>query len=258
MTDNKKALVFSIVIHLFIISLGFLVYYEVTPEKIFRQIEILEFRMEHSPTARFSDFSPVPRIGDSGVRDFNQGQASNIIPQRVELPQVRTELDEPLEKIDIPIEKNIATTPVKLDERIGNTISRVESRIAQDAIDLSANQIHEQPIALTGDDYLESLQALLGERDDRTSAYYLEGEIKQRSILNEVIPDYPEGLDRNATVAIEFNVYPNGRVGDLIIVKKDEPILEELSLNSLSQWRFNPIPQNVVQKGKITFIYRIK
>lgn len=258
MNDLKKSMIISAAVHILLVGIGLMIYYEVTPEKFFDQIEILEFRMEQPPTTRVSEYRPVRRVGDPAVRDFSEGQSSNYAPSRVDLPQVRTEFDDPLDRIDMPLDENIATTPIKMDERIGNTMDRVHSRIAQDALDLSASTIEEQPLAVTGDDFLERLNSLIGDMEESPSAYFLEGEIRQRTILNEVIPEYPEGLQRNATVRVQFDVHPNGRVGEMVIIKKDEPVLEELSLESLSQWRFNPIPQDVVQKGIITFIYRLK
>lgn len=258
MTSIQRALLISAAVHLLLLGLGFIIYYEITPEQLFRQIEILEFRMDQAPTSRVTDYRPVRRVGDPSIREFSEGQSSSHTPSKVELPKVTHEFDDPLQRIDIPTQPEVATTPFKLDERVGNTSDRVQGSISQDAIDLSAARIKEQPMALAGDDFLDRLNTLIGESSDSPSAYFLEGEIQQRTILKEVIPEYPEGLQRNATVEIQFNVYPDGRVGEMIIVKKDEAILEELSLESLSQWRFNPIPQDVVQKGKITFIYQLK
>ncbi len=258
MDDIKKAVFISAAFHILLLGIGLMIYYEVTPDKFFDQIEILDFRMEQPPTTRVSEYRPVRRVGEPAVRDFSEGQSSNYAPSRVDLPEVRTEFDDPLDRIDVPLDENLATTPIKMDDRIGNVASRVHSSIAQDALDLSASQIEEQPLALTGDDFLERLNSLIGDQEESPSAYYLEGEIRQRTIINEVIPEYPEGLQRNATVRVQFEVHPNGRVGEMVIVKKDEPVLEELSLQSLSQWRFNPIPQDIVQQGIITFIYRLK
>jgi TonB family protein len=214
--------------------------------------------MENLPKSTISESSPVRHIGDPGVSDFNLGTKANQAPSKVKLPTQLTEIDEPLDRIDSPIDPKVATTPLKLDERVGNTTKNLEGSIAQDAQNLKADQIKDRPVSLTGDDYLDHLSSLIGGRSDNPAAYYLEGEILQRTIAKEVVPEYPEGLQKNGTVTIHFNVHSDGTISDLIVTKKDDPLLEELSLNSLKEWRFNAIPQDLTQRGKITFIYQIR
>ncbi len=257
-SDLKRAVIISLGIHILLIVIGFFIFYDLLPEQLFRQIEILEFRMNRVPVTRVTDYRPVRDAGEPSIRDFSEGQSTNLAPQRVELPRVTTEFDDPLERIDIPRYRDVSTTPIKLDDDIGNIAARVQSSVSQDGRDLDATTIREQPLAFSGDEYLDELTSLLGDMSDSPTAYYLEGEILQRTIVNEVIPEYPAGLQRNATVIIQFDVHPDGSVNDLIVVKRDEAILEELSLNSLREWRFNPIPQEVIQKGRITFIYQLQ
>jgi TonB family protein len=258
MIDLKRAVMISLAFHILLIFIGYLIYYEIVPEQLIRQIEIMEFRMERVPVTRVTEYRPVRSVGEPGIRDFSEGQSTNLAPQRVELPKVMTEFDDPLERIDTPKHQDIATTPIKLDDQIGNIVTGVRSPVAQDAQDLEVGRIQEQPLVSAGTDYLEHMSSVIGEKSDSPTAYYLEGEILQRTILKEVVPEYPIGLQRNATVTVEFNVHPDGSVSDLIVTRRDEPLLEELSINSLAQWQFNPIPQNVVQKGRITFIYQLQ
>lgn len=256
--DLKRAVFISLGFHALLILIGFVIYYEIIPEQLFKQIEILEFRMERIPVTRVTEYRPVRSVGEPGIQDRSEGQSANLAPARVDLPKVMTEFDDPLERIDTPVHREIATTPIKLDDQIGNTTAQVRSPIAQDARDLDASRIQEQPLAVTGDDYLERLASLIGEQSDSPTAYYLEGEILQRTIVREVVPEYPPDLQRNATVIIQFSVHPDGSVSDLIVVRRDDPVLENLSMESLAQWQFNPIPQDVVQRGRITFIYQLK
>ncbi len=258
MIDLKRAVMISLGFHVLLIFIGFFIHYEIIPEQLFKQIEILEFRMERMPVTRVTEYRPVRRVGEPGISDFSEGQSTNLAPKRVELPKVMTEIDDPLDRIHIPKHQDIATTPIKLNEQIGNTMARLRSPVAQDAHDLEASKIREQPLAVTGDDYLEHLTSLLGDKSDSPTAYYLEGEILQRTIVKEVVPEYPAGFQRNATVTVQFNVHPDGSVSDLIVIRRDEPVLEELSIKSLAEWQFNPIPQDVIQKGTITFIYQLE
>jgi len=212
--------------------------------------------MEQPPTSRVSEYRPVRRIDEPGIREQSEGQASNLAPQRVDFPPAITQFDDPEQVVIVRADQDIALKRIVRLLDVAKLSGK--GSIAQDARDLAASQIQEQPMTVTSEDYLQHLASLIGSETDSPSAYYLEGEILQRTIVNEVVPEYPPNLQKNATVTISFGVYPDGRVSDFIITKKDDPILEELSLNSLREWRFNPIPQDIVQRGSITFVYQLE
>ena len=91
--------------------------------------------------------------------------------------------------------------------------------------------------------------------------YTLEGDASQRRILNQVLPKYPSGLQREAVVKIRFWVLPDGRIGSMIPVRKGDPTLEEITMKAIRQWRFNALPASEEQKnveGIITFVYKLQ
>jgi protein TonB len=91
--------------------------------------------------------------------------------------------------------------------------------------------------------------------------YKIEGPAAQRTILFQVLPTYPQGLGKEAKIKVSFTVLPDGTVGMVVPLQKGEPILEDLTLAALRQWRFNPLPPRepqVEQRGIITFIYRLR
>jgi len=92
--------------------------------------------------------------------------------------------------------------------------------------------------------------------------FVIEGDAAKRTIRNKVIPKYPAGLQKEATVKIRFTVLPDGRVGEMIpLLKGGDATLEQITMNALRQWRFNPLspsaPQESVQ-GIITFNYILR
>ncbi len=92
-------------------------------------------------------------------------------------------------------------------------------------------------------------------------SYKIEGTVAQRTILFQVLPKYPQGLGKEAKIKVSFTVLPDGTVGMMVPLQKGEPLLEDLTLDALRQWRFNPLPPQepqVEQKGIITFIYRLR
>ncbi len=91
--------------------------------------------------------------------------------------------------------------------------------------------------------------------------FTIEGDAAQRLIVKQVIPDYPEGLQRQAVLQFRFTVMPDGRITSLVPMRKGDPVLEEVTLNALRQWRFNPLSPQVEQRnvqGIITFRYELK
>lgn len=95
----------------------------------------------------------------------------------------------------------------------------------------------------------------------KTLPYSIAGEASEREVLKEVIPDYPEGLQKEAVIKIRFSVTPDGRVSQMIPVQKDYPKLEQVTLDALEQWRFNPLPPGTDQRtvqGIITFRFELQ
>jgi TonB family protein len=91
--------------------------------------------------------------------------------------------------------------------------------------------------------------------------YKLEGDASKRTIINQVLPEYPPGLQREAVVKIRFWVLPDGRVGAMIPVQKGDPTLEDITMKAIRQWRFNSLPPDENQEnvqGIITFVYKLR
>lgn len=96
---------------------------------------------------------------------------------------------------------------------------------------------------------------------DQGLPYTIEGDAAQRRIISQVLPTYPPGLQREAVVRIRFWVLPDGRIGQMIPVKKGDPQLETLTMQAIRQWRFNALSSGDDQKnvqGIITFAYKLR
>ena len=107
----------------------------------------------------------------------------------------------------------------------------------------------------------ESPSAFEGTGSYADQPFQIEGEAAQRQILYKKIPEYPSGLQSEATVKVQFSVLPDGSVGEMIPLIKGNATLENLTLNAFRQWRFNPLSPNAPQritKGVITFRYLLK
>jgi len=88
--------------------------------------------------------------------------------------------------------------------------------------------------------------------------WYIEGVASGRRVVKEVIPEYPEGYQKEATIRLAFKVTPAGKVEKVVVSKKGDPLLERIAIEAFSMWRFEPIPESITQDGEITFIFRLK
>ncbi|RKX70539.1 hypothetical protein DRP53_04675 [candidate division WOR-3 bacterium] len=88
--------------------------------------------------------------------------------------------------------------------------------------------------------------------------WYIEGTASGRRVIKEVIPQYPPGYQKEAKIRLSFEVTPEGLVQRIVVVQKGDPILERIAVEAFAQWRFEPIPDSVIQDGEITFIFKLK
>ncbi|MFC2083988.1 energy transducer TonB [Bacteroidota bacterium] len=82
-----------------------------------------------------------------------------------------------------------------------------------------------------------------------------------RKIYSYSIPDYPKGVSKEIDVKLKFTILTDGTVGNIIPLIKADTKLEAAAINSLRQWRFEPIPANqkgIVQTAIIIFPFRLE
>ena len=83
----------------------------------------------------------------------------------------------------------------------------------------------------------------------------------KRKIYSYSIPAYPPGVSKEIDVRLRFTIMPDGSVGRIIPIRKADTRLEAAAMNSLRQWRFEPIPkgqQSKPQSVAITFPFRLQ
>jgi len=83
----------------------------------------------------------------------------------------------------------------------------------------------------------------------------------QRKIYSYILPTYPEGVNKEIDIRLKFSIMPDGTVGQIIPLLKADTRLESAAINSLRQWRFEPLSANqkqVAQIAVIVFPYRLQ
>lgn len=83
----------------------------------------------------------------------------------------------------------------------------------------------------------------------------------KRKIYSYSIPPYPSGVSKEIDVKLRFTIMPDGSVGRIIPLQKADTRLEAVAMNSLRQWRFEPLPEGQdpkPQSAAITFPFRLQ
>lgn len=83
----------------------------------------------------------------------------------------------------------------------------------------------------------------------------------KRRIYSYSLPEYPEGVSKEIDVRLRFTILPDGTVANIFPLIKADARLESTAINSLRQWRFEPLPTNAKQAEQIvviTFPYRLR
>jgi len=83
----------------------------------------------------------------------------------------------------------------------------------------------------------------------------------KRQIWSYPLPKYPSGVYKEIDIRIMFTIKPDGSVGSTRLLTKADTKLENAALNSLRQWRFEPLSSSykqMEQNAVIVFPYRLQ
>jgi len=83
----------------------------------------------------------------------------------------------------------------------------------------------------------------------------------KRKIYSFTLPAYPEGVNKEIDIRLRFSILPDGTVGTIFPLTKADTKLENAAMNSLRQWRFEPLPlkqKKTEQFAIIVFPYRLQ
>ena len=96
-----------------------------------------------------------------------------------------------------------------------------------------------------------------GTTEQKSAPYSIEG--LDRDPVVAPAPPYTEQV--SARIRVRITVDPQGRIVRRFPLMKGNPELEQAVLNTLQQWRFNPLPEGAPQEnqtGIITFTFRLQ
>ncbi len=87
------------------------------------------------------------------------------------------------------------------------------------------------------------------------------GGMGTRKIYSYSLPSYPDGVNKEIDIRLRFTIKPDGTVGSISLLTKADTKLENAAINSLWQWRFEPLSptqQQGEQTAVIVFPYRLQ
>ena len=196
-----------------------------------------------SPT---EDYLLIGFGAGTGLGNPNSIGTSKTINEEKLTPEKSPDIKEKLKKIDLPKAK-------QTDEN--NVITKTDKKKEKDeVVDSKVKPIVKGDNKRTGSE--------IGGDGDGGFGFELDfGGKGQRRIYSYNLPEYPEGVAKEIDVKLRFTILPDGTVSRIIPLIKADARLEFAAINSLRQWRFEPIPSNAKQVDQtvvITFPYRLQ
>ncbi|MFC1551395.1 hypothetical protein ACFL6P_02400 [Candidatus Latescibacterota bacterium] len=251
---NKKAYAYSFLLHgaLLLMMMNMDVLVEVEPPKFY------ELNLGTVSRQR------IEQIIEEAAANRILEQQAMTPEERVEVPERRMiEIDEPT--ISVPQEQRIREQEIVTNaQRLTVDVPAPDVRVPA----LDRNEIiMDRKMSFEGSKITVGEQPGAGFETGIIGAaeainFIIEGDIKGRTLLSNPLPEYPEGLNENATIKIACIVLPDGSVSStgMLPVRKENAVLEELAMNSLKVWRFSRLPDGADQnqKGFITFVFKVK
>jgi protein TonB len=181
--------------------------------------------------------------GSSGT----EGTAFDEVLEKAELQEKDITKDKNLEvkQVELPVAKNTDVSdvsPAQKDKEVKKeTVKQTEQRE-------STNQTGEK-------------QGNLNQGSGDFGFHFEGGGLGTRKIYSYVIPAYPEGVNKEIDIRLRFTIKPDGTVGSIFLLSKADTRLENAAINSLWQWRFEPLTENQMQADQtavIVFPYRLQ
>ena len=269
--DMNKAISISILLHLLLLVLFIFIKTPlVLPSPEFTEVsfsttssspmrEMVQETVDSQPVQPLQPMTPPSSPPESEPGETTVPR-EDTKTDPVSLPKLRNSFDddEPMSQRDVG-----KITPESRDVKpdVNESVYNTKAETIPESLPDQDREIYVPPTPSSGSDVPSALSRE-GQRPGESSQNFtIEGEAAKRTILYKVIPQYPPGLQKEAVIKIRIFVLPTGEIGQMLPVLKGDPVLEEITLSTLREWRFNPIPPGQEQKtvqGTITFRYELR
>lgn len=182
----------------------------------------------------------------SGLGNPSSVGTTNKLDEEKSKPEKNPDVKENFKKVDLPKAQRTDDNDI---------IAKTEKKKEKDEVVVSK----VKPV-VKGDN--KKTGSEIGGEGDSGFGFELDfGGKGKRRIYSYNLPEYPEGVAKEIDVKLRFTIMPDGTVSRIIPLIKADARLEFAAINSLRQWRFEPIPTNAKQIDQtvvITFPYRLQ
>lgn len=262
-SDIRKAIIVSLGLHilLLLILIIWKVTFDFSPPE-YAEVAFIASTEQVQPAktnqpVREESTPPEPKEQAPSPEQATTEQPENAVP--VELPKRRM-LE--AEKPELTEREPDKLAPAQEGEKLPARRQSQDAKATEQPSNATGEKISPgaENLAFSGTKTTPNSEQVSG-GTAQSQPYTIEGEAADRTVLKKVIPLYPENLQKEAVVKIRFSVLPDGRVGRMIPVQKDEPQLENITMDALKQWRFNPLSPSTKQRtvqGVITFRFELR
>ena len=225
--SKNTSYIYSFSLHAFLMLVFFFINFEV------------ELNTEDYVTV---GFGAIAKAGSSGAVGKEKTKEKNV----AEIEKQKEEAQEENKKVDLPEIENSDET---------NTVVPADKKEEKvEAPPQEVKPIKETKSDNTGKEFEGTGEGSFGFEIDF-------GGRGKRKIYSYSLPAYPDGVSKEIDVKLRFTILPDGTVGRIFPLIKADARLENAAINSLRQWRFEPLAQQQEQKVQtavITFPYRLQ
>jgi len=254
MAYTKQSVIYSVIFHLLILLVMFLITFQHEPSRVREFIEIIAFEFIEPPREQpIATAPPAQPMAAIERQPVSPPQPIEVPAQQIDVPTITTPVLEPA--VDISQLPQRADRNVRSDMHRGavqDTLMRATVTtpiISETPQTLATNQTTlSTGVSLEG--FSEEIRTQMG----TFSQYRLDGDVINRLIVSRVVPEFPESVMRNGTVTMQFTVVENGSVQNITVIRRSEPEFEAVSVAALRQWVFNRADRS--HTGQITFNFR--
>ncbi|MBN1638218.1 MAG: TonB family protein [Ignavibacteriales bacterium] len=189
----------------------------------------------------FDDFVTIGFVDLGSMSSSNKQKMTDEI-KPIEMTEKDKEVKKDENKIDVPVVKNLDDDNIKVEPE---KITKEKEEATNEA----------NPFVQTDGEN----QIGPGNSNDGFDLDF--GGQNIRKIYSYIIPEYPTGVNKDADVKLRFMILPDGTVGQIFTLVKADARFEQVAIQSLKKWRFEPLPKNREQKNQtatIVFPFRIQ
>jgi outer membrane biosynthesis protein TonB len=241
MKDYQISWSLAILIHLLFIL--FLYLYQIQFPKRLEVENIEVIAIEDFLQNNIENNSSAPA---SNTKNNTLNSQVSIAQTKISLPGTTSNFEDAVKVHNLPLKRDKIINDKLMSSKIDESFSSKSQSLNNNLSASHSAGLGNSPSALSG----SGTNTI-----DGSSSFKLEGDAVNRQLMKKVLPKYPDDMQKDGVVSLKFAILPDGTVSEIVIIKKSDPVFENLSISSLNQWKFNRSEKK--NTGIITFHFKL-